>query len=66
MPVDLQFKGLAKFPEDISLALSSLEYIGFAGISSTAGAKYGYWSVWKDNTLLFFLLHWKKEGRQRS
>lgn len=32
------------------------ELIGFSGISTTAGAKNGYLSVWKDNTLLFFLV----------
>lgn len=55
MPVDLQIKRLAEFPKDILCTLISLEYIGFSGISTAAGAKYGYLSVWKDNTLLFFL-----------
>lgn len=55
MPVDLQIKRLAESPKDISYTLSSLEYIGFSGISTAAGAKYGYLSVWKDNMLLFFL-----------
>lgn len=55
MPVDLQIKRLAELPKDISCSLSSLEYIGFSGISTTAGAKYGRGGVWKDNTLMFFL-----------
>lgn len=66
MPVDLQTKRLAEFPKDISCTLSSLEYIGFSGINTTGGAKYGYLNVWKDNTLLVFFLHWKKQRRQRS
>lgn len=66
MPVDLQIKRLAGFPKDISCTLSSLEYIGFSGINTTGGAKYGYLNVWKDNTLLGFFLHWKKQRRQRS
>lgn len=56
MPVDLQIKRLAEFPKDMSCTLSSLQYIGFSGISATAGAKNGYLSVWKDNTLLVFLV----------
>lgn len=56
MPVDLQIKTLAELPKDILCALISLEYVGFSGISTTEGAKYGYLSVWKDNTLLFFLV----------
>lgn len=66
MPVDLQTKRLAEFPEDISCTLSSLEYIGFSGINTTGGAKYGYLNVWKDNTLLVFFLRWKKQRRQGS
>lgn len=56
MPVDLQIRRLAEFPKDISCTLSSLEYIGFSGINTTGGAKYGYLDVWKDNTLLVFFL----------
>lgn len=66
MLVDLQIKRLAEFPKDISYTLSSLEYIGFSGINTTGGAKYGYLNVWKDNTLLVFFLHWKKQRRQRG
>lgn len=65
MPMDLQIKRLAEFPKDISCTLSSLGYIGFSGTNTTGGAKYGYLNVWKDNTLLVFFLHWKKQRRQR-
>lgn len=65
MPVDLQIKRLAEFPKDISCSLSSLEYIRFSGIRTTAGSKYGHLSVWKDNTLLFFSCTGKnKEGSE--
>lgn len=66
MPVDLQIKRLAEFPKDISCTLSSLEYIGFSGINTTGGAKYGYLNVWKDNTLLVFFscTGRNKEGRE--
>jgi len=55
MPVDLQIKRLAELPKDMCCSPSSLEYIGFSGISTIAGAKYGHGGVQKDNTLLFFL-----------
>lgn len=61
MLVDLQIKRLAEFPKDISYTLSSLEYIGFSGINTTGGAKCGYLNVWKDNTSLVFILHWKTQ-----